>query len=53
MEHEITLYPLYIVWKGGYIAIANQAELEDKLKQIFADESTIKVIRSLLAQAQA
>jgi hypothetical protein len=51
LRHGIELYPLVLTYKDNNLKIENEEDLLNHLKDIFNDESTIKMINALVAQS--
>jgi hypothetical protein len=52
VRHPLTLYPLRILFMGSWFEVKDQEAFEQKLKEIFNSDETIKIINSILAQSQ-
>jgi hypothetical protein len=53
VRHQIALYPLYLSWQDNENPIDSADGLTFRLREILNDESTIKVVRALIAQVNA
>ncbi|MFC0184054.1 hypothetical protein SAMN04515674_102406 [Pseudarcicella hirudinis] len=52
IRHTMVLYPCSIEFEGITIKILNEKDLVDVLKSIFNNDTTKKVIQSLIAQSK-
>lgn len=52
INHSIDFYPLDITYKDSYQRVVNKEQFIKKLSTIFNDESTIRIITSLIAQSK-
>jgi hypothetical protein len=52
ITHSIEFYPLDVAYKGSYQRVLDEDQFVKKLSSIFNDESTIRIIKSLIAQSK-
>jgi hypothetical protein len=53
VHHGINFYPLTFKYLNTSSQLRSEAELKDKLKEIFASEHTLNVVHSILAQVRS
>jgi len=51
IEHRMIYYPFSLKWRSGNYSIPDERAFITKMKDIFNDTTTIKIITSLLSQS--
>lgn len=51
-QHNVNFYPLVVRHKNENVSVKDEAEFKAKLKELLADQHTVNVVHSILAQVR-
>jgi len=51
-QHNVNFYPLVVRHKNENVSVKDEAEFKEKLKAVLADQHTVNVVHSILAQVR-